>query len=630
MESAGGKYSKFYSKIRAYENNMCGISGFNWKDENKIATMVKSLAHRGPDASGIFVDERISLGHNRLSIIDLSTNANQPMFDNKKELIVVFNGEIYNFQEIKKELEGEYEFKTKSDTEVILAGYRKWGKDVVNKLNGMFAFAIWDKRNEELFCARDHAGIKPFYYFWDGKRFIFASEMKAILKHDIPRTLNKDAFNHYLRVLYVPEPMTMIENIYKLPPKSTLIIKGNNLSVAEYIDPIGESKTFLYKKTKDLLREKVISAVGRHLVSDVPVGVYLSGGIDSSAVLFSMTQFSKNIETFSVGFELGEGEEKEKFNNDFELARKTAEFFGTKHNTLLISAKDARDSFEEAVSQCDDPISNPTSIAMMLLAKFAKSKVSVVLTGSGGDELFGGYDRYRMALAADYYKKLPKFIRAISNKHAKLFKLDYESGIDLFAQFMFEKDDKLSKVISPSVFKQNIDTKKYFQDRYLSKYGNDPASRFMKVDQESWLPDYFFMLSDKMSMASALEERVPLVDKELINFSKTIPMSYKLDLFKTKKILKDTFRNYLPNFLFNQPKRGWFSPGAKWLRDPEFAAFAREVLSQGYYEGTGALFNWPDVREMLDKHINKEKYNLTILWAILTFQVWAKIYNIKV
>ena len=422
----------------------------------------------------------------------------------------------------------------------------------------------------------------------------------------------------------------MIENIYKLPPKCTLTLKGRNLSVAKYQDTIIKMNHLSYGETKGLLREKVINAVGRQLVSDVPVGVYLSGGIDSSAVLFSMAQFNSGIETFSIGFELGEGEEKNKFNSDFELARKTAHFFGTRHNPILISAKDARGSFEDAVSQCDDPISNPTSIAMMLLAKFAKSKVSVVLTGSGGDELFGGYDRYRIALAAYYYKKLPGFLRAVGNKHEKISKLDYRSEIDLFAQFMFVKDDKLSKVISPLIFKKDIYIKEYFYKRYISACGGDPASCFMRVDQESWLPDYFFLLSDKMSMASALEERVPLVDKELVAFSKSIPRSYKLDLFRTKKVLKDAFIDDLPDFLFNQPKRGWFSPGAKWFRDPDFGTFAHEVLSQDYYEGTRELFNWSDVEEMLNGHISKEKYNLVILWAILTFQVWAREYQIEI
>ena len=609
---------------------MCGISGFNWKDGRKAALMVQALSHRGPDADGIFVDEGISLGHNRLSIIDLSADANQPMYDNTKELVIVFNGEIYNFQEIRKELGAEYAFSTKSDTEVILAGYKKWGENVVTRLSGIFAFAIWDKRTKELFCARDHAGIKPFYYFWDGERFVFASEIKAILEHDIPRTVHIGAFNHYMRALYVPEPLTMIQNIYKLPPRSTLTLKGKNLAVAKYHDVLQESKPLSYEETKDMLREKVIYAVGRQLVSDVPVGVYLSGGIDSSVVLFSMTQFSKDIETFSVGFELGEGEEKEKFNQDFELAKQTAEYFGATHNPLLISARNVCESFEEAVAQCDDPVSNPTSVAMLHLAKFAKNKVSVVLTGSGGDELFGGYDRYRMALAAQYYKKFPGWVRAMGNRHPRLSKLEYGSEGDLFVQFMFQKDDTLSRMIAPSMFKPGTDTKQYFQDTYLTSHDGDIADLFMKADQESWLPDYFFMLSDKMSMASALEERMPLIDKELIAFSDSMPRSYKLDLLRTKKVLKDAFRNDLPSFLFDQPKRGWFSPGAKWLRNPDFTAFAKEVLSREYYESTKTLFNWSEVEDMLDKHICKEKYNLTALWAILTFQVWARRYRVEV
>ncbi|MCW9054544.1 MAG: asparagine synthase (glutamine-hydrolyzing) [Candidatus Pacebacteria bacterium] len=609
---------------------MCGISGFNWKDEQRVASMVTTLTHRGPDAQGVFVDAGISLGHNRLSVIDLSSDANQPMHNNDKTLTIVFNGEIYNFRELRKELEGMYAFRTKSDTEVILAGYKMWGEGVVDRLNGMFAFAIWDRQKQKLFCARDRAGIKPFYYFWDGKRFIFASEIKGILKHDVPRTLNIEAFNHYMRVLYVPEPMTMMRDIYKLPPKHTLTLKDGDLSVAEYCDEPSEVQPRSYKEAVSMLREKVISAVGRQLVSDVPVGVYLSGGIDSSAVLFSMTQFNKNAETFSVGFDLGTGEESEKFNSDLRLAKQTAEFFGVKHNQILISAKDARNHLEEVIGACDDPISNPTSVAMMLLARFAKDKVSVVLTGSGGDELFGGYDRYRAALAAYYYKKLPGALRSLGDIHPKVAKLDYQSGSDFLARVMFEKDPRLSKVLSPSVFKDDSFSKQYFEERYISQCSGDLADCLMETDQKSWLPDHFFMLSDKMSMSSALEERVPLTDNELIAFSQSLPRSYKLDLFRTKKILKDAFRDDLPGFLFDQPKRGWFSPGAKWLRNKEFAGFAKEVLSKDYYKGTKDLFNWMEVEDMLEKHVSKDAYNLTILWAILTFQVWARTYEIEI
>lgn len=593
--------------------------------------MVGALAHRGPDADGVFVDENVSFGHNRLSIIDLSTAANQPMRDHTGELTIVFNGEIYNFRELKKELEGKYNFVTASDTEVILAAYRTWGKEVVNKLNGMFAFAIWDKRTQEIFCARDHAGIKPLYYYWDGDRFIFASEIKAILTHNIPRALNKDAFNQYLRVLYVPEPQTMFVNIFKLPPQSTLTLKGKTLSVARYDSSARVASPGSYQEGVGLLRDKVLRAVKRQLVADVPVGVYLSGGIDSSVVLCSMAQQSTNIQAFSVGFALEEGEEREKFNSDLELAKKTAGFFGAEHNVLLVSAKDARASFEEAVAQCDDPVSNPTSVAMLLLARFAKQKVSVVLTGSGGDELFGGYDRYRMALVAQQYAKLPTFVRSVASAlNPKLAKLNYKDNVDLFARFMFEKDERLSSVVSPLVFIREEEIKRYFAERYFSSGTNDPAASLMQADQYSWLPDYFFMLSDKMSMASALEERVPLTDKELVAFSDALPRSHKMDLFRTKKVLKDAFRDDLPPFLFAQPKRGWFSPGAKWLRNKDFSAFAKDVLSPEYYEGTKTLFVWPEAEYLLQAHVQKERYNLTLLWALLTFQIWARHYRIKV
>lgn len=609
---------------------MCGISGFSWKDEEKIDAMVKALSHRGPDASGIYTDENISLGHNRLSIIDLSDSANQPMFDTSEELVIVFNGEIYNFQEIRDQLVTEYKFKTKSDTEVILAGYKKWGVSVVEKLNGMFAFAIWNKRNGELFCARDHAGIKPFYYFWDGEKFIFASEIKAIFVHHIPRNLDRIAFNNYLRVLYVPEPNTLIKNIYKLAPSSILLFKDNKLKIEKYGKESKEKTNFSYSELTEILKSKVVEAVGRQMVSDVPVGVYLSGGIDSSSVLYSMTNFKRDIKTFSVGFELSEEEEKEKFNHDFDLAQKTAQFFNTDHRTLTVSSKDALGILEKSIYQNDDLISNPTSIPMMLLAEFAKKEVSVVLTGNGGDEFFGGYDRYRTAVASKYYKEIPFFIRSITNINKKLHKLDYKDEVDLFAQFMFQKDEKLDGVISKEFFEEDISSKDYFDRKYISKFQGDIAEILMQADQESWLPDQAFGLSDRMSMSSALEERVPLVDKEIIEFSRNLPREYKVDLFRTKKILKDAFRKDLPEFLFNQPKRGWFSPAAKWLRHEDFQFFARNVLSRSYYDETSGIFNWSQIEEVLNNHINKKEYNLTLIWSIISFQVWAKHNKIKV
>lgn len=605
---------------------MCGIAGFNWEDKTNIERMTTELAHRGPDARGTFVKDGVSLGHTRLSVIDFSTTANQPMIDADGELTIVFNGEIYNFQKLRNELKG-YPFKTNGDTEVILAGYKLWGDAVVERLHGMFAFAIYDARVKRLICARDRAGVKPFYYFWDGARFIFASEMKALFAHtDIPRTLSREAFNQYIRILYAPEPLTMVEGVAKLPPGHLLTLADGAMMMRAFDDLHVSSSRMSYREATVTLREKVTTAVERHMVADVPIGVYLSGGIDSSAVLASMALVHKNVKTFSVGFTLGAGEEGEKFNHDFNLAKQTAAHFGTEHHAFTLSARDALDAIEEVAIYNSDPVSNPTSTAMLLLAHFAKREVGVVLTGSGGDELFGGYDRYRIALLAEYYQTLPVLARRALDIHPKLRKLD-QSITDLFAQFMFQKDATLERVIAPSVF-QNADSVKRSYDRYILGEGS-MTEHLMAADRQSWLPDYFFALSDHMSMAGAIEERVPLVDDELVAFARSLPRSYKLDLFRTKKILKDAFCADLPATLFDQPKRGWFSPGAKWLRDPAFATFAREVLSSGYYAGTRYLFNWPALHDMLERHIDKREYNLTTLWAILTFQLWARVYQIS-
>lgn len=606
---------------------MCGISGFNWQDRELIETMSMQMAHRGPDAVGYFCEEGISLGHNRLAIIDLSPEANQPMVDSAERFVIVFNGEIFNFQDLKQEL-GAHVFKTKSDTEVILAGYQKWGKDVVNKLNGQFALAIWDKQTKELFLARDEMGVKPLYYYFDGRRCIFASEIKAILAHEVPRKLNIEAFNHYLRVNYVPAPMTMISGISKLLPGHTATLKEGKFSVQKYRNFIRTIAPVSFAHASEVLRVKTLRAVERQLVADVPVGVYLSGGIDSSVMLFAMKQFQKQIKTFSVGFELPSPIDTKKFNHDFELAKKTAEFFSVEHHPLIMTGDDVVNLFHEATVQNDSPVSNPTSIAMMYLAKEARKEVTVALTGNGGDELFGGYERYRLTLLSLWYQKIPSPFRAILNLYPRLKKLDAGLGIDLYARFMFEKDAKISRVVAKSFFLDDINTKAWFDEMYFSHAQGDEVLQFMDADRSSWLADQALELGDRMSMRSSLEERVPFLDKDLIQFAETLPRNFLVTLSQTKKLLKHAFRNDLPSFLFNQPKRGWMAPGAKWLRHPKVKSLAKEILSQEYYADTKDLFDFVSLQKMLDDHIEGREYNLTLLWSVLTFQAWAKQYSI--
>lgn len=579
---------------------MCAINGFNFKDEGLIRKMNQATQHRGPDGTGVFGDDNVSLGHNRLSIIDLSESASQPMFSGDGKLVIVFNGEIYNFQELKKEL-GDYPFKTKSDTEVVLASYKKWGSDCVKKFNGIFAFAIWDKNKKELFLARDHVGVKPLYYYHKDGKFIFSSEIKAILEHGMPRQLNMEAFSHYLRVLYVPEPLTMFKEIYKFPPASFGILKNGELKITKYWDIksrdyLSESKEFFIEE----LRKKVLASVERQLVSDRPLGVYLSGGIDSSIVLHNMSQLRKGIDTFSVGFELAKEEQRDKFNKDFELAKKTAKFYGTNHNEVLVSSDDILNLFEKAVWHLDEPISNATIIPMMKLAGFAKNKADVVLGGDGGDELFGGYDRYR----TDYWARF------------------FMPPIKRFTRFMFQKDDILERVVN------NLDkdaTKKFFKEKYFNS-----RKMLMDVDRQSWLVDFSLSMTDKMTMSAGLEERVPLLDKELVEFASEVPLKYKVNFFDTKIILKEAYKGKIPDFLFDQPKRGWFSPGAKWLRHPKIYEMAENILSENYYTETKPLFKWSELSKVLEDHRTGKEYNLTILWALLTFQVWAKQYNVKI
>ena len=608
---------------------MCAINGFNFNSRELILKMNKITSHRGPDGTGIFCADGISLGHNRLSIIDLDTRSAQPMKGSDDNSVIVFNGEIYNYQDLKTELK-EYTFKTASDTEVILAAYKRWGSSCVKKFNGIFAFAIWDAEKQEIFLARDHVGIKPLYYFNKDKKFIFSSEIKGILEHNIFRVLNREAFNHYFRVLYAPEPLTMFEGIYKLPPASYAIFRDGELKITKYWEP--ETNKYTNKTKKEIaeeLREKVLNSVTSQLVSDRPLGIYLSGGIDSSVVLDCVSKIRNKIDTFSVGFELVETEQREKFNKDFELARMTARNYKTNHHEVLLSAEEVPGLLEEAVWQMDEPISNPTALAMLKLAKFAKEKVYVVLGGDGGDELFGGYERYRLSFIADIYQKLPFFLRKRLNFLEKFNKLNTPPGIERFALFMFQKNKVLERVVNKKFLFSEV-TRDFFSKKYFSDNPGNSTERLMKTDRSSWLVDFSLALTDKMSMSAALEARVPLLDRDLVEFSLSIPLSYKVNLFNTKIILKEAFKGIIPNFLFNQPKRGWFSPGAKWLRRPEMQEMVKSVLSPRYHKEIAVLFNWKEIDNIVINHKSGKEYNLNVIWAILTFQIWAKMYDVKI
>lgn len=611
---------------------MCAINGFNFSDRGLIARMNAANRHRGPDETGVFAEDGISLGVNRLKIIDLSALAAQPMQSFDGQEVIAFNGEIYNFKELKNELKSFYPFRSESDTELILAAYRKWGKDCVKKFNGIFAFAVYDRSRREIFLARDQIGVKPLYYYLEGGKFIFSSEIKSILEHEIPRRLNREAFSHYLRVLYVPEPLTMFESIYKFPQASRGFFKDGKLSIEKYwsAEPgnhIGISK----EHVEEELRNRLERAVKAQLISDRPLGLYLSGGIDSSVILQNMAEARGSIDTFSVGFDLKESEQKEKFNADFELARRSAAFFGASHHEVLISPNEVWELLEKAAWHMDEPISNPTAVAMLKLSEFSKGKADVVLAGDGGDELFGGYDRYRLSLAASVFQKLPFFLRTPFNLNPRFKKLNTPAGVERFILFMFQKDAILNQAVSPQFLDTGI-SKSFFEKKYFNKVSLDlkPEEVLMNIDRQTWLVDFALILGDKMSMANGVEARVPFLDKDLVEFALRIPLKHKIGLFDTKIILKSAYKGRIPNFLLSQPKRGWFSPAAKWLRIDEICNNAEEVLSEGYCLESREVFNWHGLRNIFEKHREGKEYNLNILWAVITFQLWASRFNIRI
>ncbi len=608
---------------------MCSINGFTWRDETLVRRMNTVTKHRGPDGTGVFVADGISLGHNRLSIIDLSPAGEQPMRSGDSRFVISFNGEIYNYRELRDEL-APYPFRSSSDTEVILAAYERWGVGAFSRLNGIFALALWDTKEGKLLLVRDPVGVKPLYYHERGRGLVFSSEIKAILEHaDISRRIDPLAFDLYMRLNYVPAPQTLFSGVRKLLPGEILTCKDGKTTLASYKQAVSHRALCRasFNEQRVALREQVRASVAAQMVSDRPIGLYLSGGIDSSVVLEGMARASKKVETFSVGFALRAGEQEEKFNADFLLARRTADFFGTTHHEVLLSPRDILPLFVEAVYHLDEPVANATIIPMLTLARFAKERVAVVLGGDGGDELFGGYKRYRLSLLSSYYRQLPSaFRRGADAFLPRLRKLDTAAGIERYAQFHFLKEEKLQPLLAPSAYHPQA-AQDFFSSRFFpsvrGRISQDFERTFLRVDRESWLVDESLLRSDKMSMAAGLETRVPLLDLPLIALADTIPLAYKVSLFNAKRVLKEAFRGHIPDTLLHQPKRGWFSPAAKWLRYPPVAAFAREVLSPTYANATRALFNWEEVRRRLATHLAGE-YHLTELWAILTLQLWAR------
>lgn len=605
---------------------MCAINGITAADRPLVLRMNEATKHRGPDGTGVWVGEGVTLGHNRLAIIDLDPRSSQPMHSNDGRHTIVFNGEIYNYRELREELKRDYEFKTESDTEVLLAAYRRWGTEMFSKLRGIFALGLWDAEEGSLLLVRDHMGVKPLYYSRLGTKLVFSSEIPGMLESLSEKRLSKNSLAFYLTMEYVPSPGTLIEGVKKLPPAHMLVFKDGKATVKSFIATGAVKDNGLY--------ESIDTAVKRQLVSDRPIGAYLSGGFDSSIIVHHMKQHTNRVRTYSVDFEAVEGQEHEslKFNADARLAEKTAACFSTEHKTFTLSLPEVRRTIPEVLQNQNEPIANSTAVTQYLLSDFVrKDGVIVVLGGDGGDELFGGYTRHRIAMGAHLYQTVvPRFMRTIlGGLHPRLQKLDTPFGSPLHRALMVEDEKKIHPFLQNKV-SINTTVSDFFTTEYEKENETaHPLDKFMRVDRRTWLPDECFIRSDYASMAHGIELRVPFVDIDLVALSDTIAPWKKTLPHEGKRIIRKTYKEHLPSHLYNEPKRGWLSPAAKWFRDPEIYTFVRNVFSSGYYSGLDEIFDWNAVQSYLEDHVEKRGYYLYPLWNILALQVWAREHRIE-
>lgn len=625
---------------------MCGICGiYNFQLENSISQdiltrMTNILSHRGPDDEGFFVDGSVGLGHRRLSIIDLNTGQ-QPMFNEDKSVCIVFNGEIYNFRELQRGLISKgHKFRTHSDTECIVHGYEELGTEIVAKLRGMFSFAIWDSRNKRLLIARDRLGKKPLYYYLDSKRIIFASEIKAILQDpSVPREVELTSLSDYLSLLYVPAPKTIYKDIFKLPPGHYMLVNPEGISIKQYWDiQFDDINGLPEHKLVEILYEKMTDATRVRLISDVPLGAFLSGGIDSSTVVALMTQLSNNgVTTASIGFQ-------EKGFDELQHSRNFSQRFQTRHHEYVVKPN-AVEILPKLVWHLDEPHADSSAIPTFYVSKMARQQVTVALSGDGGDENFAGYTRryYYDRLENKIRSWIPQFIRRpvfgiLSSIYPKadwlprslrakiLFSnlaISPERG---FFNTMIAIPDSIKLTILSDSVKDELkdyDTFHIFQHHFGKCNSKDPLTKVQYVDMKTFMVDDILMKVDKMSMANSLEVRCPLLDQELVEFIATIPSNMKLKGWESKYILKQTMRKHLPQDLLRRPKHGFEIPANEWLRT-DLQQFAYDAIFSSKIQND--FFEMKFVKRIWNAHQKGVRDWSAPLWALMVFGIWNQIY----
>ncbi|MCJ7471267.1 MAG: asparagine synthase (glutamine-hydrolyzing) [Actinobacteria bacterium] len=617
---------------------MCGICGFSWQDEKLIRRMTDKIHHRGPDSSGVMAFPDMSIGNARLSIIDLSENGNQPMVNQHGNLWIVYNGEIYNFGEIKKDLSSKgYRFNGHCDTEVVLKSYEEYGPDCLHKFNGMFAIAIWDNNKKELFLARDRVGIKPLYYYYKDGRLIFGSEIKCILESDhVQKEVNLQSLYYYLGYEFVPAPDTMFKNIYKLRQGHYAIFKEGNLKIKKYWDLKFSSEILNEEEAADRVFEVLERSVKRRLISDVPLGVFLSGGLDSSTVVgFAARNYGQKLKTFSIGYE-------DKTFSELPYAKEVSDYFGTEHNVLMIDPI-SPDDISDSLYHLDEPMTDLSSIPFYLISKKAREQVKVCLSGEGGDEIFMGYDRFKAAKMDSYYRIFPRIFREkiITPIIMRLPDQPQKKGaVNILKRFIegslyplevgaMRWQYFLSSGIAENIFngtmRQNISFTPFDPIYHFSRLCNsdNPVDKDIYVDIKLTMADSVLMKVDKMSMATALEVRVPFLDHEVMELATSIPADLKLNRMVTKYIFRKALKKnkFLPDSIIYRGKQGYSLPIKNWLRD-ELKDYMVDLFNTSPVIKDN--FNSGYISQLVDEHVALKHNHNHILWALLNVGLWYK------
>lgn len=599
--------------------------------------MITETQHRGPDRNGIYCDERISIGHNLLAITDTPERSAQPVVSQDRNAVLAYNGEIYNYVELRENLKKRgFTFLTDSDTEVLFAGLEADGDRFLQELNGMFAIAYYRKNDSKLFLARDPNGIKPIYYYLKNGQLIFSSEKRGIFVHEISRKLDWDSFNIFLDMGYVPGPRTLIENVYKVRPGECVIFDIGKKEINKKWFMLEEKEFLLNKFDAPKLRGVIQGAVISHTMGRRPVGLYLSGGLDSSIILHELHSVKKcDIQTFTTRFE---GDHPQ-FNEDADIAEKMCYKYGIKHESLVITEREFLNTVEDVIATIEEPRHNNSLAAYYLLSKHASKHVVVTLSGDGGDELFGGYPKYYQSKKiSSLYQRFPTHLvnlyftcqDKISRRTDLLdwLKLNdpitrwiYFNRFTLPSEHLFFKFKRKTKYL--------LDYMHSIKPPFLNTNPLDFENTLMDLDRYFWLADECFLRSDKIGMRFGMEARFPFLDRNLVDLTRRIASNNKLDSiqFRPKALLRQAYENILPDYILNKRKSGWRAPVGKWITS-ELGERINEVISSGFYNETSQIFNFEAI-----KHASRREPAILgsrKIFSIFSFQIWARYFKIKI